>query len=1693
MKTQGIILVTLFCLSMISPLAQSDTTTSTFDDGTTSFEHKFSSAGITNAGEITMPYGAEVTEAEFNIRGEASQTTFTNFTTNNHYGGLGDEDGYASNRVPTPFTAGYRYYLNTQNNGLELKGNPTKHSISFARDTEVSSLGNAVQDSTQQYVAMSDQDYSSISKRFSDFTVDSSASWQYMGVVIMFEDEYLIAKYSSSYPSQMPSILRINATTGDYIGLASLNPGTCSGTSTQSLYNNLYDAVVYNGSIWTVHYSYYTINKWAVSKTPTALTLNCQQSYYMSNLGYINGIDVDNETSKMYISTYSFSVGQHYLHEVDISDPTQVNATWSLSSSGNIKSSYGSGLIVNSPTIIYNEYDRGTSNYPSTHHYYNFESLSLDLMGSMQMNNMGHYGLTDDGEGKLTFACHYTSTCSNHQRKVLRFGDASVEQYSLTSSATETVYGATRTISSAVSEFSLNALVGHMPSGTSIDLEVSNDGGSTWLPISVGQTVQFSQPGFSLDWRATLSSNNGVSPILDYVEIQFVSTYRTNGYFYGYQYVGSGASSTVAATLSWNANTPAGTDVRVYFAASSSSSSCTASSSGVQSWSKTESGQTKTITGSSYYMCFRVQLTTSNSAVTPTFTDFSIARHSNAPQEPAIHFAGTKVWSRAPSAGALVGEVNILQQNPSDSMIDALNDLIPDIGSGMITIPVNISSQSSGVLELVSFTITYTIKTVNLEIDIDETQVLHQRVEPYEIVTKHVIGENANSMNSASLTFLTTTGSNPVMTWQPGDVFPLPNDPDNYIEVDESSWSQQTNDVLEIHWRFRINLDFPEQEIVRFKADCEDSSGLDGFTPASLLSSKYMSVNHNYGLGWLKVSDQTGAVISDNLADNSWVAAGETIFFQGAIWYVGTQDAPLDNMFDIRVSRDGWIESTAYDTMNNNGTFFIPITIPDTDKPEGYTFEVQIFNELDASLSVLPNSDWQRTYRVDNTPPEKIATQPVETSYEAASFNQVVKVLVNDEIGNPTVMTLNYWVEADHDTNKNGLADSDEYATMQVTNYSDEPSKWFIAEIDHSRNPNMGRVSYFWSGHDQAGNELFSSYIDSEGEVKTYQTTHGFDYDDATFTTRKDSVAQFTEFTWHGHEDNMAVYSGMKQHISFGFIDENTVIDFEHISLIFDFEGPNTDKDQQKISFSGYNNTFWSESDFINILSQSSVTESQNEIGLPLIELDFVFEFGWDWPDENYGDLILLYKERGSEFDTGIILSEHTFRVENDLVISSNDYSISDVSEPKTGEVSDGSKVRKDDRLAFSGHIVYEGSNVAPPQNLGILVEVFDGELIWTDGSLGEEGQFMVEVALSSAPNLQSSSTRTCLISINNIPGKGEDMTGTDVSSTLQIIVDDSPPRVLRRTAPLNTIDISSISDLTKVEVEFFGYEDADLTGSEQYVHWVMKDSTKTITIGSGFSRLGSVQNGNDVVWSGSVDLTDSGKIYPRAGDYVGFFLTGWDGAGNNILTNSNSESNPIPELADDDNDLDRQWVKLGSLGPELSVVSISLSDDHVAPGAEITIDAVVLNYGGPTEESFKVSFFAGDEEKPFESITVAGIKGSEQIIVSTNWEVKDVNRITVHVDYENYIVEVNDNDNSAQHSIDVAYGKYLGWFDSPRENPLTWIFIIMSAITLIIVGTIASRTSIDYSEGALQDDYGWDDEESGDYGDLEESDYYED
>ena len=1679
---RALFLTLVFVLSVMSPLAGAATTETQFKDGTTSYEHTFSQKGVGPAGVVALPIGAEVQSATFNLLGEASTTTYTNFTTDAHYGGAGDTDYTSSSTSsPSPFTYARRDNFEVDSQTVSLKGNPTEFTPRFSSSASVASLGSAHLNTTGQFVALSDQGYTSPTKRYSDIAVASNAPWSYTGVTVPLNaSEIHVFRYTSSSVSSTPTILRVNPANGQYLGQATYDV-SASACGTQALYS-IFDADVYNGEVFTAHWSYYKIHKWEVdwNTAGTQVVWTCKSSYNYGYPNYISGIDFDDETGKMYIATYDTQVRNHYLKEVNPASPLVVTNTWLMLSTTNYYD-YGAGLSVSMPSVMYNiyYYNYATS-YKSIHYHYTLQSGLLTSQGERVMPGGGHYGIVDSDDNKVYFSCHYSSTsyCTQGLRKIHSYGDGAHFDVRSTSVSSQMVVGQSTSIPRAVSSINVEGIFGSIPTGTSIRVDVSNDGGTTWKSGSVGQKVNFANSGSSIKWRATLNGSASKTPVLGDVVLTYTTNYQTSGYYYAYQYMGyQAAVSTVAATVNWTETGPSSTSVEVVVGYGSTST-CSSGSSGMTRF--TSPNQTQPInpyTSSSVYYCVRIQLSTSSTSATPSLTGLSIALHSNAPDQPGLNIDGQSAWKRAASGGTLIGPLSV----SNNAVVDALNDAIPDSGSGVVEIPIELTSESAGKLSITSFEITYIMQTVNLDLTIPEGEILHERITPYEVVSRHVIGESATSMASAELTLMTagSAANWPVISWQYGDVFPDPNDPAQYIEVDPTSYSIESNGILEIHWKFFVTSEMPDQDSVRFRVGCLDDSGTAGFAPEPLVSEEGLRVNRSFGLGWLNVRDNDGELTSLDVEDGSWVAAGEQIHFVGAMWFQDTDDAPKDSAFDVRISRNGYVESTARDTTNNNGSFFVSIDLPNIDVPDGLTYEVQTYNERNPDHVQQPNADWRRTYLVDATHPERKQVAPVEDAYEAASNEQAVQVLVEDKVGHPMELDLNYWVEADHDANRNGEADPEEYVTKSVTNTTQARTKWFITTIDTSRNPNMGRVSYYWDGGDQAGNPLHFTAVNDDEEVLKFESSEGFLYDDATFRTRKDSSAIFTGLEWVGHDDNEAVYAGMEQTISLGFIDANTAIDFEFISLVFDFEGPNPARDAQSISYSGINNTFWSDSPYIHLLPTSKMVQTTNESGLPWIMLDFHFKFSWDWPDEEMGDVALLYKELGNPDPSRILLLEHTFRVENDLMLSPTDFKVEDISEPRTGPVADGSRVRKDDRLAFTGRVVYEGSQVPAPRDVGILVEVFDGEKLWSDGSLTTEGDYAVEVPLSSASTLQSSPSRTCLISITNIPGRGEDMTGTLVSTTLQVVVDDAAPRVTRRIAPLNVIDISASNDLTQIEVEFQGTEDADLTGSKQIVHWVMRDATRTMTIGAGSTLLGMQQDGQNVMWTGVVDITAGGTIVPKAGDFVGFYVTGYDAAGNQFPVVSNSEASPIPELAADDDDFERQWVRLGAVGPELRVKNIVMSDDHIAPGAKIDVRADIFNAGGNTTMQFKVAFYAGSNEEPFEVVRVNGIDAGELYSVNVVWESEDVDRIRVVVDAENEVPEANDDDNSAEHGVTVAYGQYLGWFDSVREQPLAWMFVILSIMTLAIVFTVATKTSIDYGGGAFDEDEGdWEDED---------------
>ena len=645
-----------------------------------------------------MPYGSEVTGARFNLVGDASQTTYTNFTTDRHFGGAGS--GSWSGSPPSPYTSGSRSNVHVENTDVTLRPQPTTTSGSLTSSSALSSVGTATHNTTGGFVSLGDQGYTGVLTRFSSISAPSTTAWSYAGVNIVVEDEIHQFRYTSSSLYNVPTIQRFNATTGDYIGTASMSTGTCSSTSVRY---NIYDATMDSGGkVWLAHYSSYLLSKWTVSET----SWSCTSSYNFGYPYYITGVDFDEGTNKLWATYYdssSYPVYNQYLMELNPASPTSINGTWSLGSSSDFNHNGASnnplsGLDVNHPRVTVNEYNvQG-----SRHHHYSFTGSLLAKEGYQTMPGGGHYGLAEYDEGKVMWTCYHVSYCSGYARQFQVAGDGALYDERSPSGTSATVQGATTTISSAVSSLKLAGVFAFVPSGTSVSVQVSNDGGTTWLSATPGQTVNFASAGTQITWRATLSGTAQDTPILDGVVVEYVNQYVRNGYIYGYQYTG-GTTNVVAATVHWNATTPTGTSVKVNLATGSSSTSCTSGSLNVQQF--TQSGQSKSFTSTSYYQCFRIELASTSVLRSPTLEDVHIQFHSNVPENVELKVAGTEVWDRQ---GTLFGAATAQSQDSGSRFLKGFNDNIPSTGSGYVDLEVTLTSSKPGKLILSSFEVTYT-------------------------------------------------------------------------------------------------------------------------------------------------------------------------------------------------------------------------------------------------------------------------------------------------------------------------------------------------------------------------------------------------------------------------------------------------------------------------------------------------------------------------------------------------------------------------------------------------------------------------------------------------------------------------------------------------------------------------------------------------------------------------------------------------------------------------------------------------------------------------------------------------------------------------------------------------------------------------------------------------------------------------
>ena len=154
-------------------------------------------------------------------------------------------------------------------------------------------------------------------------------------------------------------------------------------------------------------------------------------------------------------------------------------------------------------------------------------------------NYHGHYGLERASDGKLLYTCFYYSYCTNNNliRKILWTGAAAPSDIRLPTSNSSIVTSAFVTLTRSVTEVSLATAITYEPSATSIEFEITNDGGTTWKRAMQGQAITFANAGTQIGWRAYLNGTSTATPILDTVGLSYVATYYSSGHMRLYRYL----------------------------------------------------------------------------------------------------------------------------------------------------------------------------------------------------------------------------------------------------------------------------------------------------------------------------------------------------------------------------------------------------------------------------------------------------------------------------------------------------------------------------------------------------------------------------------------------------------------------------------------------------------------------------------------------------------------------------------------------------------------------------------------------------------------------------------------------------------------------------------------------------------------------------------------------------------------------------------------------------------------------------------------------------------------------------------------------------------------------------------------------------------------------------------------------------
>jgi len=490
----------------------------------------------------------------------------------------------------------------------------------------------------------------------------------------------------------------------------------------------------------------------------------------------------------------------------------------------------------------------------------------------------------------------------------------------------------------------------------------------------------------------------------------------------------------------------------------------------------------------------------------------------------------------------------------------------------------------------------------------------------YEIVTTHTVSPLTGAvLAEATLTFESKTGD-VVLSYSDALLFSEASDVDNLINL-ESSSVIDISDGKQITWRFVINSNWEDTDEVRIYSGLIASNGVNGLPDATLLAPvEGNAVENDAIITSFQVLNNIG--VSQDLDDGT---TGQIVTVAGSIRLEGLSISPDPNGYFMILEQktinntDGnisieWISvanksgipsgdfnwaidlgmAAGQDTYRfridgyEGGDTLCPAAEYRPDSTCGIPFNISI-DTLDPNLldvrilngQVDPSLDSNWRVMVDDT-------WVVPSSNPTATGNQSILLNASDLPNPPESLNLKVWVQYDHDSNFNGLAEVDEYIT--VIAYSDGAAPFANYSASFNDNANVGqdpvgKVSIWIEGFDKAGNPINGGAPGFENDHFTYVSMNSkspvirnFFIDDS----HESRFLKSNQQPQYKGKWNNTMYAGNEYHLIVEANDDNGWRDVDYFRI--DLADDRTDL---TVYYSPRNKTAWTDSPYIEILLEN--------------------------------------------------------------------------------------------------------------------------------------------------------------------------------------------------------------------------------------------------------------------------------------------------------------------------------------------------------------------------------------------------------------------------------------------------------------------------------------------------------------------------